>query len=442
MNELIVSLKKKLGEMQKVEATGFTDEKSAAGYFREKEVFLEDMARALEAVAAETAEVAVLKAGLKSLRDELKGQVKYPKELSLNEFYYKLGRGLAAVYTRNNQGLAELGYTPNLKSESWTNPKECSWVAGSGWQVRSSLGDPMGDMSSSDAFLIAPTYERELVSVAEAKSVMMPLVSSTLMTSTSRIIPVEEPGGIKLEWQTTYGDEIKGTKPKGPEKVELKVLTVAGFIPFFDEFEDDVFIDLGKHFVKKFTSAYALEFDRQCLVAAASPFTGALMSNRGSSVVVKGSAVKDICLEDFQDAVYKVPAEERKNCVWFLHETVLNHIMKLKDANGNPIVRKPGEKMPGVIDLYPYHECQVMPQFSDIKAGEPFAVFINPQRIEHGYRRGIELRRFDDTGDSLRFGTVALRFRKRDAFTLAIPKGHHVCLRTKGPAGGGSAGNP
>jgi len=67
----------------------------------------------------------------------------------------------------------------------------------------------------------------------------------------------------------------------------------------------------------------------------------------------------------------------------------------------------------------------------NLKDDTPFAVFMNPQRISHSYRKGIELKKFDRTMDSLKYSTEALRFRKRDAFVLAIPKNHMVILRTK-----------
>jgi len=105
--------------------------------------------------------------------------------------------------------------------------------------------------------------------------------------------------------------------------------------------------------------------------------------------------------------------------------------MNLKDANGYPIVRWPMDKMPGVIDLYPYHESHVMPQISEIEEDMPFAVFLNPQRINHRNRKGIELKWFTETIDSLKYGIKALRFRKRDAFGLVIPKDHMVILKTK-----------
>jgi HK97 family phage major capsid protein len=338
------------------------------------------------------------------------------------------------VFIRKQQSfsgepLAKLGFSPNFGVENWTNPKSVRWETGKGWTV--TKGDPMGDMTTNDQYLVHPAYEREIIEIAEKKSVMMPLVDTTLMTTQSRIITVEKPGGITLEWLTAYGEEIHDTKPQGFERLELKAYTCAGFIPFYDEFEDDAFIDLGKYFLKKFSAAYAQEFDRQCLTANAAPFTGALVSSRAVSVPIAGNTINDLTWEDFNKAALKIPAEERKDCRWFLHETVVNHVMNIKDANGNPILRHPLEKMPGVIDLYPYHECHVMPQFSGLGADKPFAVFMNPQRIIHGNRKGIELKRFDGTTESLKFGTVALRFRKRDGFIVAAPEGHFVVLKTK-----------
>jgi HK97 family phage major capsid protein len=391
------------------------------------------MAKTLETVtSSQSTQIAALEGTIKSMRDELKTQTKYPKELTQKELFYKLGRGIAATHRGNNSILAELGFSPNYGTDNWTNPKDVNWVMGKGWMAqRAAPGDPMGDMSTSDQFLIHPSYETELVAIAEKKSVMMPLVDSTPMSTASIIVPVEEEVDVNLEWLTAYGDEIAEVKQPKAEPVELKALTCAGYVRFFDEFEEDSFVDLGKLFVKKFIGAYAREFDKQCLIANNAPFTGALTTNRAVNVAIKGSTVNDLTWEDFRDAVLKVPAEERKDCCWFLHETIVNHVMNLKDANGNPIVRRPMEKMPGVIDLYPYHECHVMPQFSEVGTNKPFAVFMNPQRINHRNRKGIELKRFDGTQESLKFGVKALRFRKRDAFGLVIPKNHMVILKTK-----------
>jgi HK97 family phage major capsid protein len=158
----------------------------------------------------------------------------------------------------------------------------------------------------------------------------------------------------------------------------------------------------------------------------------------GVTTVTLGSAdIEDLTWKDFRGAVYKVPAEERKDCAWFLHETVLNHIANIEDDNGRPIWRKPMEAMPGKLDLYPYHEVSIMPQLADIGAAAPFAIFMNPKRIQHGNRKGIEIKKFDQTTESMQYGELFLRFRKRDGFLVTRPSGNIVVLKTKAASGGG-----
>jgi endonuclease III-like uncharacterized protein len=52
-NELIMAVKQKLTAMKKIETAGFADPVKAAEYFREKEIILEDIVKALEAATAE-----------------------------------------------------------------------------------------------------------------------------------------------------------------------------------------------------------------------------------------------------------------------------------------------------------------------------------------------------------------------------------------------------
>jgi HK97 family phage major capsid protein len=93
--------------------------------------------------------------------------------------------------------------------------------------------------------------------------------------------------------------------------------------------------------------------------------------------------------------------------------------------------------MPGKLDLYPYHEVSIMPQLADIGANTPFAIFMNPKRIQHGDRKGIEIKRFDQTTESMQYGELFLRFRKRDGFLVTRPSGNVVVLKTKEASGGG-----
>jgi HK97 family phage major capsid protein len=432
MDELLRAIRQKLADMKKIESTGFTDPAKAAEYFKDKEILLEEMAKTIETVTSnQSTQIEALEGTIKSLRGEIKSQAACPKELSRREILYSLGKGIAAAWAGNHKALAELAFSPNLKADNWTNPKEVSWGE-KGWSVnKAALGKPMGNMATNDQYLINPIYETEIMQDAAKKSVMMNLVRHRPMMGPSIFLPTRDRGGVELHWLTAYGQQIKGSKPKGAERVELKAYTLAGYIPWFDEFEEDVFTDLGAMFVDEFIEVYGQEFDRQCLLADDDPFTGAMACSDVTEVPIVGASINDLTWKDFRDAVYKIPAEERKDCSWFLNETVLNHIANIEDKNGNPIWRRPTEAMPGKLDLYPYHEVSILPQIADIKAYEPFAIFMNPRRIRHGNHRGIEIKKFDATTESMEYGELFLRFRKRDGFLVTRPKNNIVVLKTK-----------
>jgi len=435
MNEVLKAIKQKIAEMKKIELTGFTNTETATAYFQEKEVILEGIVKTLETITvqenAAVVEVEALKSTVKALRDEIKGKAANPKELTRRELLYSLGKGIAAAWAGNHKTLAELAFSPNLKADNWTNPRDVSWGE-KGWQVtKAAIGDPMGNMATNEQYLINPIYETEIMMDAAKKSVMMNLVRHRPMLGPSIFLPTRDRGGVELHWLTAYGQQITGSKPKGAERVELKAYTLAGYIPWYDEFEEDVFVDLGAMFIDEFIEVYGQEFDRQCLLAEDDPFTGAMACAGVTEVTIAGGTINDLTWKDFRDAVYKIPAEERKDCVWFLNETVLNHIANIEDTTGRPIWRRPTEAMPGKLDLYPYHEVSILPQIADIEEDTAFAVFMNPKRIQHGNRRGIELKKFDATTESMEYGELFLRFRKRDGFLVTRPTGNIVVLKTQ-----------
>ena len=430
-NEQLEAIKKQLSTMKKIELTGFTNTETATAYFQEKELILEGIVKTIETITVqETSEVEALKSTVKALREEIKGQAAAPRELSRRELLFNLGKGIAAAWAGNHKALADLSFSPNLKSENWTNPRDVAWGE-KGWSIKAALGDPMGNMATNEQYLINPIYETEIMQDAAKKSVMMNLVRHRPMSGPSIMLPTRDRGGVQLNWLTQYGAKIEGSKPKGAERVELKAYTLAGYIPWFDEFEEDVFVDLGQIFVDEFIETYGQEFDRQCLLANADPFTGALACGDVTEVTIAGDSIDKLTWKDFRDAVYKIPAEERKDCCWFLNETVLNHIANIEDTTGRPIWRRPTEAMPGRLDLYPYHEVSILPQIADIEDDQAFALFCNPKRIIHGNRRGIEIKKFDATTESLEYGELFLRFRKRDGFLVTRPKGNMLVLKTQ-----------
>jgi HK97 family phage major capsid protein len=433
MKELMKKLKTLLESMKRIESDGFPDEKVAKQYFQEKEEILEAMAEALSQMDQNHGqEIEALKGTIKILKDSVKGAAASSKILSREEFCFNLGKTIAGVWRNNQKILGELSALPNFKKESWVNPKDLAWETGKGWVGKDAVGTPMGDMASNEQYLINPIYENQIMSDARKQSVMMSLVSNRPMAGPSLFLPQRDRGGILLNWLTSYGQQITDSKPSMGQRVELKAYTLAGFIPWYDEFEEDIYADLGQMFVEEFTDAYGQEFDRQCLIANAAPFTGVLSCTGILSHTIKSSSPYGLTYLDFREAVLKVPAEERRQCRWFLHESILSRVTSLQDSDGRPVWRGPTDGKPGLLDGYPYQECDIMPQGSEIKKNEPFAIFMNPKRIQHGNRKGLELKKFDGTTESLQFGEIFLRFRKRDGFLVTRPEKNMVVMKCKG----------
>ncbi len=401
-------------------------------YFNDTEEVIEGILKAAcDQEDALTSELEGVKQTVKELRGLLKKTDTIIEPLSMRDLQYQMGKAMVAAWNRDEKTLAELKFCPNVRSEKWNNPKDFNWVPEKGFvPSKAALGEPIGNLTTNDQYLINPIYEETIMQEAAKKSVMMNLVTNRPMKNASIFIPERDRGGVELKWLTSYGQKIEATKPNTPTRTELKAYTLAGFIPWFDEFEEDVYVDLGKMFIEDMTEAYGQEFDKQCLIANNAPFSGALNASKVKTHAITSADAADISWTDFRDAELKISKEERSDCKWFMNETVLNHVVNIKDNNGNPIWRKIGEGMPGKIDGYEVVESSILPQFADIEANSPIAIFMNPKKILHGNRKGIEIKRFDETTESLEYGELFLRFRKRDGFLVTRANANIVILKT------------
>jgi hypothetical protein len=128
--------------------------------------------------------------------------------LSRCELLFNLGKGIAAAWAGNHKTFADLSFSPNLKADNWTNPREVSWGE-KGWQVNKAagdgtfLGDPMGSMGAAtgEQYLINPIYETEIMQDAAKKSVMMNLVRHRPMMGPSIFLPTRDRGGVWINYQ-------------------------------------------------------------------------------------------------------------------------------------------------------------------------------------------------------------------------------------------------
>jgi HK97 family phage major capsid protein len=73
-----------------------------------------------------------------------------------------------------------------------------------------------------------------------------------------------------------------------------------------------------------------------------------------------------------------------------MSDTIQSLVGKIEDGGGNRIFHETIEgEEPNRLLGYPIEISEAMPDATDVAAGEPFAIFGNPQRALLGQRRGV-----------------------------------------------------
>jgi len=235
--------------------------------------------------------------------------------------------------------------------------------------------------------------------------------------------------GIKLTSAPTFGQRL------------LKAKKLAAIIPWTEEIAEDSELDLFNIIVAFATEKFA-ETEDLC------GFQGNGLSNdleilgifgtAGVGTVDGGSTTVAACIDhDFlidiirnADSRYKTGAPK-----FYLHETVIAIIEKLKDSEGRPLYRTLGDSATGRLLGYQVEITNSMPDVTTVdagSAGDPFIVFGDLRFTSFGLRRDIttkllteaSIRNVADDGD-LNLATQdmqALRLVERFDITVDTPE--------------------
>lgn len=202
----------------------------------------------------------------------------------------------------------------------------------------------------------------------------------------------------------TWEDEnakISETQIKFGEK-QLVARKLAALLPWTLEFQEDEvfgFVSLasqlfGEELAKKedsagFTGGGSLD-------TANGGYTGmlnlvnAVVYNLGGSNGSGKTSVEDLTEDDLNKAIYSISQAKRRGARFFMHDSIQGVVERLKDNEGRPIYRMPGDGTgPGNIYGYPVEWVDVMPSIADDDEGLRFIAFGNPANMLFGNRRGV-----------------------------------------------------
>jgi hypothetical protein len=112
--------------------------------------------------------------------------------------------------------LADLSFSPNLKAENWTNPKDVTWRE-KGWNIveKAPLGISVRNLSTNDQYLINPIYETEIMTDTTKKSVIMSLVRHRPVMGPPIFFPMRDGAG----WSFTGSPPTGSRLPEVSRKV-------------------------------------------------------------------------------------------------------------------------------------------------------------------------------------------------------------------------------
>lgn len=430
-DEILGSLKK----AKALEKEGFPTAQAAAEYLAERERFFEDVLNVQKASGSVVSqEIASLNSKVENLVGELKSLGDRPKILTKEEFKAKVGQMVKAVWKRDYGHILKSGGNINTENDfdNFVMQKGLTFEEKDGVYRavdinKTVVGSPLTGGSDTGQYVINPVYERELIRYAMEKSTMGGLVRRFPMAASTVYFPRLNYTQLVLTWHTPSGSTVYAEmsptyqdagKPSFGTRLTLQCATLAGYIPWFDLFSDDmdVNVELGGLFMEYFNEAYSLEFDRQVLTASANPFTGITVSS-GIQVAYIDS-LYNISIGELQNATLKVGKKDRSaDSRWIFHDSVIAQIASRRNSQGDFIYQSGYDlTKPARIIGHPVSDCSVLNPAEDIVSGSIVGVFYNPKNTIWGDRMGMEIKRYNATSENVLHGEEFIRFRKRDAF--------------------------
>jgi HK97 family phage major capsid protein len=426
-----------LTRAKKLESEGFPSPKSAAEYLADREELFKNLVE-MEKISGSVVsqEIAGLHAKCEALAKDLMATKDEPKILTKEEFKVKIALTVKAMWKRDFQSMIRLGGGINTKGENsdeFDSPASFAYDEASGIYkmmnpvTKTAIGSPLTGGSDTGQYVINPVYERELIRYAMEKSTMGSLVRRFPMSASTVYFPRLNYTRLTLTWHTPSGSTVyaemsptyqEAGKPSFGTRLTLQAATLAGYIPWFDLFEDDmdVNVELGGLFMEYFQEAYGLEFDRQVLTSNANPFTGVTLATDVKVVYIDD--VYNVNVGELQRAPQSVGYKDRSpNARWFFHDTMISQLAARRNSQGDFIYQVGyGLTEPERIIGYPVSRAAVLNPVESMVSGSVVGVFYDPRNTIWGDRMGMEIKRYNATSENLLHGEEFIRFRKRDAF--------------------------
>jgi HK97 family phage major capsid protein len=427
-------------KLQSVSKIGTGDEKDLIAYMEEREKFLFDVTKFLTDMPSSLEKVFVsINEELKKLKKDITSNRQPEKELTKLDVAKAITR--AALFSVN--GIEAFRSEQAVKDLSNIIIGKSFMNDGNDVERRvfhkDAVATDLAPGGTNAGYTINPIYEKELIKYLPEYSDMAgytrvlpmfaPQHSWPMLAARSFVMTRTAATSSGTTWSAASKIADKATGPSFAARITLTATTLAAYIPWIDEFVDDLQIDesLANLMLECVVEAMAEDYDFNVLTANADTsgveYDGLLHTDGVLEHYVSSPVLQGVMPDELKTALLKIARTERDGGYWILHETVLDQLSKVRDAMGSYLFwTPPSGDNPGKLAGRPYIEAHLMPDSDEIKPGDVFMAYAKPENLWVGQRAGLEVRQFDATTYNLEYAQVFTRWRKRDAYRVVKPE--------------------
>lgn len=243
---------------------------------------------------------------------------------------------------------------------------------------------------SKGGYLVPEEFERRVIEKLTELNVIR-RNAHVITTSGNYNIPVEASAGAAA-WIDEEG-EYQGTDPAFAQVV-LNAYKVGQMIKVSDELLEDASFDLATYIANQLAKAIATAEEAAMCTGNGTKKPVGIFTAAGGEVGVTTAAADKITADEIIDLIYSLEAPYRRAAKFYLNDSTIKAVRKLKDGNGNYLWQPAlTEGQPDRLAGFPVEATQA----PAIAAGAYVIAFADLDFYWIADREGVDLRRLDQT---------------------------------------------
>lgn len=244
-------------------------------------------------------------------------------------------------------------------------------------------------VDSKGGYLVPEEFEKKVIEKLTELNVIRQN-ATVISTSSPRNIPIEEDSG-EADWIDEEGSYPEDDPSFG--QVVINAYKVGKMIKVSEELLDDADFDIETYIANKLAKVIAAAEEKAMCTGNGSKKPVGIFTANGGDIGVTTAASDKITADEIIDLVYSLKAPYRQNAKFYLNDSTIKAVRKLKDGNGNYLWQPAlTEGQPDKLAGFPVKATQA----PAIEAGASVIAFADLSYYWIADRKNMDVRRLDE----------------------------------------------